>query len=102
MRSNERANHRRAIVLQHAPSILTAQNHLVCEPFVLLSRESLGEDIHKLGSGQHVVEGVVTAFNLVPEGLVVFGAVVELEVPSGGDGGLIVGAKGNGKSDWLV
>jgi len=95
MRSQERTNHRGMIVLQHAPSIHTTQNHLVCEPFVLLSRESLGEDVHKLRSSRHVVEGVV---NLVPEGLVVFGTVV----PSGGDGGLIVDAKGNGKSDWLV
>ena len=102
MRRYERANHRGTIVLEHAPSILTAQNHLVCEPFVLLSRESLGEDVHKLGSSRHVVEGVVTVFKLVPEGLVVFGAVVELEAPIGGDGGLIVSAMGNGKSDWLM
>jgi len=104
MRSDERANHRGAILLQHAPSILTAQNHLVSEPFVLLSSESFGEDVHKLGSSRHVVEGVVAAVNLVPEELVVFGAVVELWVPNGGnDGlGLIVDARGNGKSDWLV
>jgi len=79
-------------------SILTAQNYLIfSEPFVLLSSESLGEDIHKLGSSRHVVEGAVTAFNLVPEELVVFDTVVELGVPSGGDDGLIVDAKGIGR-----
>lgn len=65
------------------------------------SSKSFGEEVN-LGSSRHVVEGDVTPFNLVPEELVVFGAVVELGIPNGGDGGLIVNAKGNGKSDWLV
>ena len=64
-----------------------------------LPNESLGEDVHKLGSSWHIVKGVGTVFKTL---CWKFSAVVEFGVPSGGNDGVIVDGKGNGKSDWLV
>jgi hypothetical protein len=88
-------------VLQHTPSDLKVQAKLACESPMLLTDQSLGKYVGDLVVGGDIGEVDVAGGDPLAQEMVtqvdVLHAIVELGVPSDGDGGLIVHVQDGGE-----